>query len=216
MKINGIEIEERHDMVCLASTNGEFEPESFDVWRQYSLPNTFVLDIGSYNGIYAIDACSRGCVVHAFEPNPHNMISCKANALTNGCKPTKLIFHQNAASDVSGAVVPFSIKKGLPTTSASKIGVVKDGGDTWRTVDVTTLRVDNIPLGDVSVIKIDVEGHELNVLKGAKNTINRDRPAIILESMSPEHEIEITEFLNQFSYRLERRLDEINLLFLGW
>ncbi len=47
-------------------------------------------------------------------------------------------------------------------------------------------------------IKIDVQGFELNVLKGAKNTIKQHRPILLIESVSNE----IQEFLNKYDYQV--------------
>jgi FkbM family methyltransferase len=218
MKVNGIELEERGDMVVRASKDGLFEPMSFDVWRQYALPNTVCLDIGAYSGIYSIDAAARGCEVKAFEPNPNNVEMFKHNRETNldPVASDRLRCYEKAASDVSGGMVPLRVKTGLPTTSASYIDTdALQGSKDWGVVMVETIRIDCIPLGDVSAMKIDVEGHELQVLAGAKRTITRDRPAIILESLSDEHEQQITEFLAQFNYGLAQRMDGRNLLFLG-
>ncbi len=56
-------------------------------------------------------------------------------------------------------------------------------------VEVSVLTIDDILLDrgipDVSMIKIDVQGGEINVLKGAENTIRRSRPALFIEVDGP-------------------------------
>jgi FkbM family methyltransferase len=51
------------------------------------------------------------------------------------------------------------------------------------------INLDSLNLNKVSLIKIDVEGHELEVLKGAKNLISTYKPVIILEASTNETEI---------------------------
>ena len=46
---------------------------------------------------------------------------------------------------------------------------------------VQTACLDDVTLPRIGFIKIDVEGHELNVLEGAKRTISRDRPTLLIE-----------------------------------
>ncbi|WP_051854721.1 FkbM family methyltransferase [Streptomyces sp. NRRL B-1347] len=48
--------------------------------------------------------------------------------------------------------------------------------------DVRVLTIDSLGLTDVGLIKIDVEGGELDVLRGALNTIRRDRPVLYVET----------------------------------
>jgi FkbM family methyltransferase len=55
--------------------------------------------------------------------------------------------------------------------------------------------------GHVSIIKIDVEGMELDVLKGAANTIRKYQPHIFVEADSKEEYREVKEFFNGFGYK---------------
>src|SRR5262249_30908475 len=50
-----------------------------------------------------------------------------------------------------------------------------------RTVMVETIRLDDLDVDNVGVIKIDVEGHELNVLRGAEDLVRRWLPILIVE-----------------------------------
>lgn len=46
---------------------------------------------------------------------------------------------------------------------------------------VPTFRIDDLPIEDLCLIQLDVEGHENSVLKGAKSTIERFEPIILIE-----------------------------------
>jgi FkbM family methyltransferase len=50
---------------------------------------------------------------------------------------------------------------------------------------VPRVRLDDLVFTDVSLVKIDVEGHECRVLAGARETIARDRPALVVEEEVP-------------------------------
>ena len=46
---------------------------------------------------------------------------------------------------------------------------------------VEFVKLDDLNIKNISFIKVDIEGHELEFLEGAKETIDRERPAIVLE-----------------------------------
>ena len=75
----------------------------------------------------------------------------------------------------------------------------------WRQQEVATSRLDDFDLGDVGFVKIDVEGHELAVLKGAPELLTVQRPTILIEIEEHAHRDgqfdAIVDFLTDLSYR---------------
>ena len=75
----------------------------------------------------------------------------------------------------------------------------------WHQQSTTTKRLDDFALGNVGFVKIDVEGHELAVLKGARQLLVDQRPNLLVEI--EEHadrkgELDaIIEFLRELSYQ---------------
>jgi hypothetical protein len=64
---------------------------------------------------------------------------------------------------------------------------------------VNTITIDSLKLPEVTLMKIDVEGHELNVLKGCKKTIERCRPIIFFEANELEW-LEPYKYLDKLEY----------------
>ena len=66
---------------------------------------------------------------------------------------------------------------------------VDKAGLDWRTVQVSCRRLDTLSeeagLGDVSCIKLDVEGHELHVLRGSEQLVSKYSPDVVYE-FNPE------------------------------
>jgi uncharacterized protein YjiS (DUF1127 family) len=65
-------------------------------------------------------------------------------------------------------------------------------------------RLDDLQLDDIGLVKIDVEGHELAVVRGAVDTLKRNRPTIVVEAEERHHAnavSDITELLAKLGYR---------------
>ena len=78
-------------------------------------------------------------------------------------------------------------------------------------------KLDNIKIEEnfIDLIKIDVEGHELRVLQGAKETLQKYKPAIFIEILEhSDNQKETHEYLTNMGYRLEKQLPHCNYLYL--
>jgi FkbM family methyltransferase len=165
-------------------------------------PQRLAVDIGAAEGLYSyfLQRHAREC--HAFEPNP------KSAARLRRRVPNALV-HAYALSDRHGE---------LELRVPSVAGVVLNG---WGTVEpantfsalppheVATARVpcstlDSLQLRNVGFMKIDVEGHELNVLEGARDTLKSCRPNLLVEAEvrhRPGAVRDVRNFLDKLEYR---------------
>ena len=134
------------------------------------------LDIGANKGVYAwlLRGCSRE--VHAFEPNP------KMFRFLKRLEGGNIHVSPVALSDVTGTAtlrVPRHRRGGFSNQGASLSAVkVADG---YEGVPIDARRLDGMDIADIGFIKIDVEGFEQAVLDGARDTIARDRPVLLIE-----------------------------------
>lgn len=114
---------------------------------------------------------------HAFEPNPDY-------AWVYRRVLGEVILHCVALSDKAGREVfriPLVDEVAYAGWGTLEPTPLFEGRET-RDFEVELARLDDLGLDPVGLIKIDVEGHELAVLRGGRQTIRRDRPAILLES----------------------------------
>ncbi|MEQ8282981.1 MAG: FkbM family methyltransferase [Parvibaculum sp.] len=138
-------------------------------------PTRISLDIGANLGLFSFFLSRLSPKVMAFEPNPYPLRTLMQVADRN------VEIFPMAIGDSDGPVrltIPRS-SKGWMSNGAS---IEKAIGGASHPVDVMCHRIDTLSLAPVGFIKIDVEGHELAVLQGARETILRDRPAIFLET----------------------------------
>jgi len=136
-----------------------------------------VFDIGAYVGDTALwfsKAVGPQGKVYAFEPEPSNFAKLKANLERN--KVTNVIPLQLALSETEGEMQVASAAGSSVITQASS--------GTGTSVKVTTIDkfVEANELPRVDFIKMDVEGHELKVLKGAHETIQAFKPSLALST----------------------------------
>lgn len=139
-------------------------------------PSRISLDIGANKGVYAwlLKDCSRA--VHAFEPNP------KMFRFLQRLAGERITVSPIALSDRSGVAtlrVPRHRRGGFSNQGAS-LSDVKVADD-FMGVEIEAKRVDDLGLDNIGFIKIDVGGFEQAVLAGARETLARDRPALLVE-----------------------------------
>lgn len=163
-------------------------------------PDFILFDIGCNMGLYSALLASmfRPGPVHAFEPSPSTAEIAKRVALAN---KLPIEIHQLALSDRDGFADLY-----LSPVSDSSNSLVEGFRDTSETVEVPTLTLDSFSEASGAtpdIIKLDVETHERAVLDGGRRTIERSRPAIVVEVLrrrGRDHGDEITEFFDGLGY----------------
>ncbi|MDB5459876.1 MAG: hypothetical protein JWO72_1617 [Caulobacteraceae bacterium] len=158
------------------AVRGRAEPE-LALLRHLVDPARRAIDVGANVGSYS-HRLSRLCLeTIAVEANPD-----LATELRRMLPANVKVVHA-AASDREGEVVLRIPEAGAVSTGLGTIEAANTlGGGRERTVAVPALRLADLGVQDVGFIKIDVEGHELAVLKGALPLIASCRPAILVEA----------------------------------
>lgn len=164
-----IELRVRH---LYRRLTGNIEDE-FRMLDRFAGDCRLALDIGGNVGIYSF-GLSRICErVEYFEPNP----ACAA--VMAGCRLKNVNVNNVGLSSSDGNMrlyVPFV--NGVRMTELANF----QGWDgEHEEVDVPTRRLDGYGFTGVSFVKMDVEGHEIEVLEGAKETIAREMPVMLVE-----------------------------------
>jgi FkbM family methyltransferase len=166
--------------------------------RLLSSGDTF-LDLGASAGFFTIIGARRvgpGGQTIAVDPDPFNCAHVRAQAELNGL--TNCVVIEAAAADRAG-----SARFALNAPGESTGHLADDAEPVTAGVDVTTTTVDDIcqALGRVALVKVDVEGAEVRVLRGATRTLATLRPAWLLEVHSPELGREVRRIMTDAGYR---------------
>ncbi len=141
--------------------------------------STSFVDVGANFGFYTWFASRYAATVHAIEPLPW-----VAAMLRSGFRNRNVEVHECALSDQSGSVELRSPRGNIGFSTIEPSNELEGKADLSAGVariQVETRRLDDIPTGRVSCLKIDAEGHEQEVLRGAWETLERCRPAVIIE-----------------------------------
>jgi FkbM family methyltransferase len=197
--------EDRRIMADMSPTD-YYEPRLLDeaLWGEYELrllhklakPNGTAVDVGANQGFFAYALSKVAATVEAFEPHPdyagfaRHMLGSRARvhdvALSNA--PGTAEFMVPVADD------GMELHLGGKLLDAKDAQALTDGAKHLSyTVQVRTL--DSYNLNAVSIIKVDVEGNELQVLRGGAATIAKFRPPLIVELLTGAYDdpIAITE-----------------------
>ena len=148
------------------------------IWRRLVMDCDLAVDVGGHTGIYSIVAglTNPKAELHTFEPHEMNFGRLLLNLRANGVKANHS--HNLAASRAKGAV-PFKVKINHYLSSG---GSVAAEGEEFSKMVPTGPIDDHVPLGaHRACVKIDTEGHELEVLAGMQRLLGL-RPDVILET----------------------------------
>lgn len=169
-----------------------------------------VFDIGAHLGLHTLFYSAVADQVVAFEPAPGNYARLAENVALNG--RTNVSMWNVALSDRS-AVLDF-LDNGISQTGTLLMNARHAQG--FRKIQVQAHRLDELELPAPDLIKIDCEGAELQVLRGAAETLRRYRPVLHLEvhPLLGVSEAEVREFLDSAGYTIQvwQKGDEVHYL----
>lgn len=147
-------------------------------------PGDVAVDVGAYKGAYTYwmrRAVGDGGSVLAFEPQPAAAAMLRRYVSAFGW--TNVTVSECALSSSSGTRPLISPALG-PSPAASLVGASLQPGAEQRSVEVDALDryfAEHPPRSSARLLKVDVEGHELEVFLGARETLEKQRPLLLFE-----------------------------------
>ena len=165
--------------------SGSIETAEIEFWRKLPLAGMTVYDVGSFEGLLALFFASRAKQVICYEPNSRNHQRLIDNLKLNGL--TNVLVRKTGVGEAEEQI-QLTWNPAMPggasaeAVTASHLQKTVPGAQV-ETSPVTTLDADaeanSLPAPDL--IKIDIEGWELQALRGAKHLLQTHRPALYLE-----------------------------------
>jgi FkbM family methyltransferase len=183
-----------------------------DAWELHHLRSilgkgSVFFDIGANFGYYALTLAAhldRDCRIYAFEPNPTTYARLCGHVEEN--RLDNVIATQRLA--LSDAIGTGNLIERSDNSGAARLGDDREG----TTIERTTLDAfcGSHAINRVDAAKIMVEGHEVRVLSGGRSTLNRFKPALLVQFWAPALERagtsaeELAQILRSLGYELFR------------
>jgi FkbM family methyltransferase len=189
--------------------SGRYEPNEFALLDRILKPGMVFVDAGANEGLYtlfAAAAAGNSGKVLAFEPSPRDYGRLRTNCELNDFPAVRLF--RMALSDSNG-MADFGIAT-AEHAGQNLLGESRPEIEIVHQERVQTMRLDDVPeiaaLERLDILKIDVEGEEYRLLRGAEQSIRKHRPVILFEcstshlkarGSSPE---QVWELLGKWEY----------------
>lgn len=176
-----------------------WETRSREIFLALAANAEQVVDVGAYTGVYSILAslANSNSEIAAFEPNPALIGLLRRNTGRN-CPDSRVAVHPVALVETPSEVKMFVNLGGGSSSTAS---LVSDKASSQEVFSVPGLRLDDaLPDWRPSLMKVDVEGSECKVLKGAPRMLKTGRPVILMEALSAGELKLQSDLLREFGY----------------
>ena len=185
--------------------DGLTEPETHALFEEVLKPGMVMIDIGAYIGEFSLVAARAmqgiGRIL-CLEPTPSVFAQLERNLKRNAWSNVEAI--HSAVSDYDGTAT-FYVRIG--SNDQSSLHPLAPGEQISYNVPVTTVDalVARTRLERLDLMKVDVEGHEISVLRGAREMIRRFRPALVIEISRHQRAVgysgaAIKAFLDELNY----------------
>jgi FkbM family methyltransferase len=180
---------------------GEWAQNEIDFISQFIHPRDVVLDVGAHVGVHS-RAFSKlvgpSGHVHAFEPNPASQQLLLENIrLAPTPNITAHLFAASRQNKTSARAADTANNTGnfhiMPDTESDAAPSV---------VTVPTRSLDSLGLDVANFIKVDVEGHEVDVLKGGLALIAKSRPVVFCEANHLDDAAKLFSFASNIGYEV--------------
>ena len=176
------------------------ESESIRFLQSLELTGTSVLDIGANRGIYCyfMSRCvGENGTVTAFEPQPECIVTIKRVMKMFKLKNVAL---RNCGLSDRNTTAP--LYRGKPEHGSASLQFYPSEHASGQEIKTSIVTLDSISETlprPISFIKCDIEGHELEMLKGATEILTKDKPVMLIE-IHEDQMPEVTALLSSLGY----------------
>ncbi len=198
------------------SSSGTMTAEQ-QFWSGLNLSGMIVYDVGAFEGLLTLFFASRAKAVICFEPNTQNHKRLMENLTLNGVKNVEVRKVGVGSRRETRKMVGNPLMSGGSSVEGKAVEEMLRAGVGTAVEDISVVTLDEeisqagLPAPDF--IKIDIEGWEIEALRGARKTLEAHEPTLFLEMhggtiREKKHKVaEIVAFLWENNYRRIRHVE---------
>lgn len=161
------------------------------------IKNRGVFQAGGHCGLYPYMLTEYFDMIFTCEPNPVSFY-----CLVNNCQGNNIIKLNVALGKQPGKMQ--SVCEYPDNTGMNRVVETKDK------YYIPMITIDSLGLDDIDLMQLDLEGFEYDALVGAKETIERNKPVIIVESTSDN----VDTFLAEFGYVNWKKINRLDTMYV--
>ena len=187
------------------------DENEIDLLKRFIKPGTDSIDVGVYRGVYSYERSKYAKKVHSFEPNPliFKYINKNLKKISNNIDLYN--FALSNENKVSNLRIPIRNKKidkenyeehylmGRATVHEL------NNFQNYEKFEITLKKIDDFNFdNEISFMKIDVEGHEMEVIEGGKLFIKKNKPVLLVEieeRHSKKNVHDSIDYINELGYK---------------
>ena len=177
-----------HGDYLASKPDGRYHEDTFEIFQKVVKPDAICLDIGANVGLatLALARLATGGRVFAIEADPRTCRFLTRNIRDNALSNVTV---EQCFIGLDGARKTFLFCAHDPACSPSMqpelVGKINGANERWEPVEVDCLSVDRFVSSHgferLDFIKLDCEGADIEILSGARQTLQRFRPTVVLE-----------------------------------
>jgi len=189
-----------------------FETGTLKLWTYLARQSTWIYDVGAFTGVFALAAVAANpdCRVMAFEPSlvtySRLLVNIGGNEFNSHISPVRF----GLGSDLME--LELRHPAGVYVMGSGESFLESYISDPWFTEKVPVVSLDHLlsnqeqyrkeivldgNFDGADLIKIDVEGFEISVIEGMRDTISKHKPTVIIEILQRD---EINDIMNLFGH----------------
>ncbi len=179
------------------------DENEIELLERFIEPGTDSIDVGVYRGVYSYEMSKYSKNVHSFEPNPiiFEYINKNLKKIINN------IFLYNYALSNKNQVIDLKVPIRNDKYNRENFEEFYELGratihqeNTFKRYEkfqITSKKIDEFNFkNNISFIKIDVEGHELEVIKGGEKIISKNKPILLVEIEERHSQSKVSDTIN--------------------
>lgn len=199
-----------------AETFWDKEPETIawvESFRELSQENLDFIDVGANLGIYSLFALNTGAYgrIIAIEPMPLNFKTLKQNVTLNGFEEQAILYNQPLYS--WSLIANFEYNDVRVGSSGGQVIENLSGDEANKETMVQCLTGDMVIQSNLvksCVVKLDVDGLELEILRGFENSFSTGVIQGVLVEATTQNSEEIIQFMGKYAFFIDTRFDAID------